>query len=266
MTRRSTTGFTLLEVLVSVAIFSIALTVLGLSLSSSRAALVETTGSSSAVQSLRKLYLSVQRDVQATAFGSSETAASLTANGGGLTGDAIWFLSAWDSARETTIKSSLGTPLWQRNILYYTAVPSNHSALYGFTCSGGTNGLGYDVHCPHKVLIRKVIDSGAVTTPTDEATQETLIPPADIAQYLTPPTGFVVPLNPGNGELEARVICPKLLNFRATRVTAPVEEIRFEARSTALTDLGKSTSVGNTNLQFAPQTESIEFSIFPQNS
>lgn len=263
--RKNNPGFTLVEVLTTVVIFSIALTVLAMALTSSKNILNETTSSSDAAQSLRKLYINLETDLHCTSFQESETNPSLVGSGAGLTGDAIWFLSAVDPATGQVARASNGTPLWQRNVLYYTAVPTNHAALYGFNCAGGANADGYDVHCPHKVLIRKVIDFGTPTTPTNEASQELLIPAGSIAAYLTPPTGFNVPLtNPG--EEEGQVLISQLLTFRAQRGPGALPtEIHIEAKCTSLKELGKKTAVGSTNLENAPETESIEFSIFPQN-
>lgn len=259
-------AFTLLEVIVSISVFSIALVVLGVALSSSKAALVETTGSSDAAQSLRKLYLSLEQGIHQTSFETSDSTTSLTAPGGGLSGDAIWFLSAADPATGAVDRAEDGTPRWLRNVLYYPAVPTNHTALYGTSCAGGVDVDGYDVFCPHKVLIRKVIDYGSATTYQGSGPEEGLIPAADINQYLTAPTGFSVGVDTSKGEEESRVLVPRLLTFRAWRAPAALaEEIGFLARCTSIQELGKATRVGSVSLETAPQTESMEFSIFPQN-
>jgi prepilin-type N-terminal cleavage/methylation domain-containing protein len=260
-------GFTLLETVVSISIFSVALMVLGLALTSSRNLLAETTGSSNASQELRKVYLALEEDIRASAYSETETGVSIVGPGSGISGDAFWFLSAKDPATGISARASNGRPLWQRNILYYTAVPTNHAALYGYDCTGGANSDGYDVQCPHKVLIRKVIDSGGVTTPTDEATQESLLAPSAIATHLTAPAGFLVPLS-GASEEEAKVVAPAVLTFRVAK--APVsatwpDELSFSLQATSLQELGKGVAVGTTDLESAPQTESMEFSIFPEN-
>lgn len=260
-------GFTLLEVLVALSVFSIALAILGAALASSRSLLTNTSGSADATQTLRKVFLALNKDVKSTAFPRCDTANSLVAPGGGLTGDVFWCLSAEDPATGKEVRSQYGLPVWQRNIIYYTAVPLNHSALYGFTCVGGADANGYDVFCPHKVLIRKVVDSGTVTTPSNPATEEKLIPAGSIKSYLSAPTGFVVPLT-GAGTEEARVVAPRLLTFQvklAPSVATLPTEVAFKIQATALQDLGKSTAVGKTDLSQAPQTESMEFSLFPEN-
>ena len=265
--RNQKRAFTILEVIVTCAVFSIAMVVLAYALTASKTLLADTSGSSAASQSMRKVYLELEEDLRSSAFAKTAVGQSMAAPGTGVSGDVLWFLSSEDPVTGAKVWGKNGEPLWQRNILYYTAVPTNHSTLYGFNCTGGSNTDGYDVHCPHKVLIRKVIDSGPTTVPTDESTQETILAAGDIASYLTVPTGFKVPItNPGVDE--AKVIAPALLTFRAQRAPDAVnypDELRLKLQATALEDLGKSTALGTADLEQARQTETMEFSIFPVN-
>lgn len=260
-------GFTLIELMVSFAVFSIALTVLAATFASSRRLLAETTGSSDASQKLRRVYLSLERELRSSAYDRVEVANSPVGPGSGFSGDVVWFLSAEDPVTGVRARGSNGRPLWQRNILYYPAIPTNHASLYGFNCAGGSNSQGYDVHCPHKVLVRKVIDSGSPTDPSNEASEESLIAPGTIGAYLSAPTGFTVPLT-GAGTEQATVVSPSLLSFRAAKaplVPGALEELTFTIQATSLLELGKSVAVGSTDLQLAPQTETMEFSIVPEN-
>ena len=260
-------GFTLLEMIVVLGIFSLALSILAFTLISSRKLLVDTTGGAEASQKLRKVYLSLEEDLRSSSFATPAVANSVTTTGGGLAGDAFWCLSSEDPVTEQRARGSDGRALWQRNILYYPTVPSNHATLYGSVCSGGANAEGYDSVCPHKVLVRKVIDSGPATTPADPDSVETLLTVADITSYLSAPTGFQASLV-GAGSQEARVLLPNLLTFRVQRAPEPTrwaDELRFRIKITALDDLGKSVALGTADLDRAPQTEELEFSIFPEN-
>lgn len=265
--RQSSRGFSVVELLISFVVFSIAMAVLAVTFVASQRLLAETTGSSDASQQLRRAYLNLEREIRSSAFDRVRVQSGPAAPGPGFTGDVVWFLSAEDPLTGIRARGSNGRSLWQRNILYYTAIPTNHSALYGFNCAGGANSEGYDVYCPHKVLIRKVIDHGPATTPTNESSEETLIDPADIGTYLSAPTGFAVPLS-GAGTQQATVVAPSLLTFRASKapiVAAVDQEISFRLQATSLIDLGKSVAVGSTDLERAPQTESMDFSVFPEN-
>ena len=260
-------GVTLLEMIVVVSIFSVALSILAFTLMSSRKLLVDTAGGAEASLKLRKVYLALEEDLRSSSFTNTEVAASVPTSGGGLAGDAFWCLSSEDPVTEQRARGSDGRALWQRNILYYPTVPTNHATLYGSACSGGANPEGYDSVCPHKVLVRKVIDSGPATTPTDPGSVEALLPLADIAGYLSAPTGFQAPLV-GAGTEEARVLIPNLLTFRVQQAPEPArwaDELRFRIQITALDDLGKSVALGTTDLDRAAQTEELEFSIFPEN-
>ena len=262
--RRSKAGFTVAEILVSFFIFGLAMSILAYALVSSKNILAETVGSSDASQTLRKVYLSLEKDLRPGSYNFTDVTTSIGGPGSGTSGDALWFLSATDPATEAQARTNSARPLWLRNIVYYTAIPTNHASLYGSNCAGGANADGYDSFCPHKVLIRKTIDSGGPSVPGDEANEESLLTVGNIGAYLSAPTGFNVPLS---GAEDAHVVAPALLTFRVEK--APIasswpDELRFRIQATALEELGKTTKVGSTDLEAAPQTEVMEFSIFPE--
>lgn len=259
-------GFTILEVLISMSVFVLALVLLGGTLVLSKNLLRDTTESSNASQRLRKLYLTLESDLAEGSFSNMDSLQLAASPGSGAVGDAVWFLSSYDQANDRSARSSFGQPLWLRNVLYYVAVPTDHDTLYGYSCAGGSNADGYDSFCPHKMVIRKVIDRGTPSIPTDESTAEQLLTAGEVATFLSAPTGFSV-ISEANVE-EARVVGPGTLTFRINLgpVGGPVPgEVMISTQAVALAELGKSVNVGVQDLTTAPQTESMEYSIFPEN-
>ncbi len=200
-------------------------------------------------------------------FGRTQTPAGL---GGG---DAVWFLSAGgpDGSFE---RDTDGIPHWQRNILYYLAKPQGHDALYKMSCSGGSNPNGDDV-CPHKMLVRVVIDNPPVTVPWPDPpaaagpgdVPEELIDPAAIGAYLIAPDGLsVASILAQPGVEEARIITTGLLWFKAAPAPgAPTAGIEVDLRALAIKEASKIVPVGNVSVLNDPKTIHSVFSLFPNN-
>ncbi len=145
----------------------------------------------------------IQRDLSLTAYEHVRVSDSLNSLSG-KDGDALWFLSAVDPNTGEFIRDSMGRPRWQRNILYYMAVPTGLADL-GFSGTG-VNEDGYEVSYPYKVLVRKVIDN---PPPTDPTSEETLM--TDISAHLQAPAGYS--LDTSNAD-QVTVVAHDLLGFR----------------------------------------------------
>ncbi len=156
-------GFSVLELLIAMALF----TMLGLlgSMMLSQGALSwrRVSGEHSASLQLARAQRFLKLDLlqsSGSEMAQSVVPASLASSGDG---HALWFLSAIDPVTQQAARKPDGTPLWLQNILYYLVVPSTHS-----DCAGGAGPGGLDDRCPHKVLVRKVIDQappGDLTNP-----------------------------------------------------------------------------------------------------
>lgn len=210
---RNQPGVTLPELMVGFALFGILLLLLSLALAQSSEVWTRTSSSSNSQLELRKAYAPLSLDLQQTRFRKLQRATAPVSLAG-FDGDALWFLSAVDPVSGEPIRNSQGEPLWQRNILYYSVVPSNHTQVFGLSCVGGSDLQGYESRCPHKVLIRKVIDSGAPTGPTDEANPEELI--INVVPYLTRPNGYDISTMTEPGLESVRIEARELLSFRVT--------------------------------------------------
>lgn len=186
--------------------------------------------------------------------------------GGGSTGEAVWFLSPVDPVSGRMMRKEDGMPFWQRNVLYYVTIPTNHNELFGQSCAGGAGPGNLDDRCPHKLLVRKVIDSGAPTVPSDESSEETLIAEADIAPFLSQPTGHQLPAQAGVSE--AKVATGGLLYFRTVSAPAPRNipvELFVDLRALALEEAQRNVRVGSDSLFNSKYTRQGPFSIYLRN-
>lgn len=206
------------------------------------------------------------RQMQVDLLGSFSAATAVFPSPGpaGLSGDAVVMLSSRteDAADGPTCGTSEGAPYWQRNIIYYPARPT------GDSCAGGVNGDGYEDMCPHKVVIRKVVDSGAPTNPNLPVTnKEELL--ANIAPYLTQPAGLgVTGMLSEPGVTDVEIVATNLLTMRAEKdpdPNAPGEvKVTFQAFNE---DVGsRTTAIGTTNLGNHAKTQTHVLSVFPRNT
>ena len=98
---------------------------------------------------------SLQDELRQTSFNECK----VQAQSEGL-GDLICFLSALDEPSGEMLFQPDGSPFWQRNVIYYLALPPDHRC-------------GVPADCPHKRLLRLALDSGKPTTAdTDPAVSE----------------------------------------------------------------------------------------------
>ena len=200
-------GYTIIELLVGVSVASIVLTFTFFLLQSSLAGFRRVSGDQNASSQLSKAEASLSRDLFSASFQALNVADGPTSLVG-KDGDALCFLSAIDPVTQEFKRNDDGTPFWQRNILYYSVVPT--SLEVEFT-GGGLEEGGYEVSYPYKLLIRKVIDSGAPTVPTDTSTEEELL--TDITPYLERPDGY--DLSSEDAE-SYRVVTRNLVGFRVS--------------------------------------------------
>lgn len=169
---------------------------------------------------------------------------------------AIWCLSAVNPGTSRSVDGG-GRPFWQRNVLYYAVVASDDPCAGGASVAGGL-----DEMCPHKLLLRKVVDQAPATTPTQNP--ETFL--GDMSAYLTRPVGTRV--NPMLAEpaMESVSIVGKdLLTFDVKRDTEVACEIRITLQATNLVDASRKLSIGSTPLAGDPHTLTMTLSLFPKN-
>ena len=262
---RSERGVTLAELLIGFALFAIVGVFLAFAFSSATDVWRGVSGDTDAQTTINKARFHLSNDLRRTSFATVSIGRG-THSLGPTDSDVVWFLSAVDPATGAFLRKSDGTPFWQKNILYYAAVPNNHTLLYGFACTGGPDTEGYDEHCPHKILIRKVIDKDTATDPNDETTEETLLLPSDISTYLTRTDQLdSSAMNSEPGVSEHKIVTTGILGFRADKSPDPrwPDEVQVRLQSTALLSAQRELSIGNTPLSETRFTLDVTLPLYP---
>ncbi len=249
-------GFTILELIVAVTLGAFIAVISGLSLRNASKIFTNVSGRDAAVRNLIKARRILENELILVNLASNRcqiqpAPASL---GGDPDGDAINFLSAVNTTTGDTqlLTDGSGSPYYFRNVFYYLSVPTNHDALFGVTCTGGSE--GYDFNCPHKILLRGVQDQNPTFDPGDSSTQDTLLAP--LAASLVRPTSF-----PKTTALDT--VAANLLHFRVRR--SGTAELIVELSAVSLVDAGSKVGVGNRSFRTGPYTIQHQFSIFPKN-
>jgi hypothetical protein len=252
----------LLEALVAVSMFSVVMALVMGALVKSMEAWNKSSSQHTVEQTLFKARNALARDLQGASY--PQTTRTIGPSTGTAHSDALCFLSAVDPAtgevvlHDGTGDGERGSLKWQRNILYYAAVPANHAAHFGYSCTLAASPDGIDDQCPHKILVRQVIDG-----PDDPVTgNEVLLTPALIAPYLDLPDNLDVSPISGPDLEQARVITGSLLTFKVNRLD-PDSEIQIDLRAASIPDLQKTTPVGTVHLNDHPSTTGQLFSVFP---
>lgn len=234
-------GFSLIELVLSVAIFGLLTVVLAAALVSTQTLVGRIQGQADGDVQLKRAMVAVQRDLSQSSFLESSVAPGLTLSGARLS-DCPWFLSPRDPA-DIPHRKANGLPFWSCNVLYYLTLPTNHDAVFGRTCTLAADAQGYDQTCPHKVLIRLEVDQAPTTNYGDEDTEEELLPgPAGL---LLQPVGLNVGALATGPVRSARIVAGNLLTFRVRRpgLEAP-HSLEFELQSVALQAAQRKVAVG----------------------
>jgi len=244
---------------VTLACFFMILAVAGAIFSQAQSVSRHINGADRAQREMRRARATLERDLilaNSGQIGRSRMPDYL--GGGGDTGESLWFLSPVDPASGQTVLREDGKPCWQRNILYYITIPLNHDQLFGMHCQGGMGSNGFDDRCPHKVLVRRVIDSGHATV--DEATQETLLAGSAIGAYLVRPMNLQFP--------QGKLVATGLLHFSTLSGPPPASiptEIFVDLRSLSLEEAQRHARVGLDSF-FGSRFESrAPFSVYLRN-
>jgi len=248
-------GATLIEMGVALGIFSLLSLLLAVSFTKSHELWRRTSGGSNAQHTLRNLRNRLSRDISKTSFASVGTSVALSTLGP-KDGSALWFLSPVNHASGEFVRAGNGTPFWQHHIFYYVTVPKGHSDLVGLECTGGADAQGFEVQCPHKVVIRKVIDGEVAVDLDQESTKEKPFaetdPPTNVSQYLTRPQGLdTSKMLLESGVLEASVVCTGILSFNVSVGKDPGQprEIEIETASVSVAEAQRELRIGHVPLR-----------------
>lgn len=251
-TRKRCRGITIVESLIALSVVAVILGLTVLFLAQATESWRRVSGDQSAGLQLQKAEGWLRRDLELTAYETVRVAPGM-ANLNGSDGDALWFLSALDPATGQFLRNPDGTPRWQRNILYYSVVPSN---LGGTDFEGaGLNVNGYESSYPYKVLVRKQIDFGESTGPDDT---EQLI--TNIQPYLERPNGLEFASN----DAEVTLVAHHLLSFRAVPEDA-LRGVLLTLQAAGLEQARKAFPIGSQSLLDARFLLERRIEIFPAN-
>lgn len=256
-------GVTLAELIVGFAVFMLLMTLLTVALNKGRAIWNRATSSTSSQLQLRKSFVPLSKELEETEFETIRVAdgpSSLV----GKDGDAVWFLSAQDPVTGEFRRTDDGHPLWQRNVLFYSVVPDQHDKLIGYNCTGGQDKDGYEVRCPHKLLIKKVINyppgsSGPIVGSPDQE----LLP--SVKDYLTRPKGLDPNISVEKGVESTTIVARDILTFQVKLEpdSSRPGEVFLKLSSARIEEARRNVQIGNSSLDSF--TETFSFSVFPPN-
>jgi type II secretory pathway pseudopilin PulG len=264
-------GLGLLETLLALSLFALVGVFVVQIMSKSAKSWQRVLSEESATLQVAKAYDRLQRDLQlASIFELDVRNVPKTGDFGEKMGSAVWFLSAVDPATGQQVRTPAGEPFWQRNIVYYLVVPSDHDNVFGMSCTPkahGTNGL--DNVCPHKVLIRKEIDSRKLTSTDLTSQPEKLLTSSEVKDYLTRPTGYDTSSMLGETSKirDVKLVATNLLYFEAQKNPDPAlpGEVKLDLRSAAQKYPRSEVILGQTQLADHPSTTVRFYSVFPFN-
>lgn len=240
-------GFTIIELLVSASLFMLVLAMLFMVLKLGFETWRTVSARDSAQRQVRRLQLQLTRDVQRASTGGvtvAPTADFAGVSGGNFDGGILWFQSNVDLPSGLVIRDPSAVPIYQNTIVYYLAKPSNalHTSRYGYSCQNwvGANTADPDRVCPHKVLIRLVLQKVA-HAPPDYTPQDPTYTPAELGVHCVRPADLLLTNISGAEVIEKKVICDQILYFLPSRNGGAID---FDVRVTRAREAEAKVGVG----------------------
>lgn len=247
-------AFSLLELVVTLSLGAFIAMITAMSLRNASRVWTNTSSRDTAMRDLARARHSLEANLAQVSLAPNRMVinAAPASLGGGADGDCLQYLSATNSTTQqmTLLTDGSGSPYFFENLYYTITVPQNHDTLVGHSCTGGNEG-GYDYNCPHKVLLRGVVNENPAFTPGDPTTQDKLLSPLTLAR----PTGF-----PNSQALNTVAI--NLLTFQVKRQDC---ELLVDIRAVALRDAATRVGVGTRSFRRGGYTIEQRFSVFPKN-
>jgi prepilin-type N-terminal cleavage/methylation domain-containing protein len=268
--KRSTPlGFTLPELSLSMSLLAL-MTLAGFfMLQIAQKSFWKVTGNEDAALQLRKATRQIQRDLQVSNFSQTnvfKVPGSLPGSSAGFDSIALACLSCSTDGVGDVVTKAGGEPYWQRNVLYYLIVPQ------GDTCQGGIDPTTQcDDRCPHKVLVKKIIDLAPTTSPTGipSADIETMMTGLQAPMFLSRPNRTDVSAMASEaGVSQVSVVANQLLTMIVERQPDPniPLEVRIQLQAYNQAAGQKLVAVGTAPLSKNENTISQQLSLFPRNN
>ncbi len=233
-------GFTLLELMVNVALFSLVTALLLLALGEGLKLWQRIDSSNQVQKNLNQAFFYLRNDLEQADPGNIARKRVTSSAGNG---DVIWFLSAKDPAQTNRDLAFIRDPAtgaaeWQTNVSYYLIRPNNYQALSNGYLPAIDPDPNNDFYAPHKLLIRKIVDTGD---------PETLLSPVQVDQYTTAPNGFDLSgFGAEPGLVESKVVASSLLSFENALTN---NAATIDLRAARIREAEKSVAVGNVSLR-----------------
>ncbi len=242
-------GFTVIELMITLMLFGILSTVSFVAIREASVVWRKTSSRDAVSKSLGRAWNSLRKDLENIKFGSqSFTTQKVTASlGSGNDGDALCFLSPEDVNGDLAVADD-GAAFMVNNVIYYLIVPQNHDQLFGRHCTGGADAAGYEMQCPHKVLVRVTQDNNPTSGPSDpknNKSENVLIPAWNT--LLTRPTSLQ------GGTSQRKIVAANLLTFRILPDTTN-SMLQVEMSAVASEDAARNIALGSVQLGNSPYT------------
>jgi hypothetical protein len=256
-------AFALTELLLVTAMFSGFLLVSYLLLSSGMASWQRTANVQDVAFQLARARVALSEDLRQSSMASLAVSQLPNPGAGQTEGNVLWLLSALDPTSGEMARDEDGKPLWQRNILYYSTVPTDHDQLFGQSCQG------QDGRCPHKFLVRRVFDTGTVTTPSSpRGKMEKLMTPGEVKTRAQAPGGWELKIT-GPAAESQQLVASGLVDFQVRLAPAgsPWEdEVEVHLSGFDLQLAGQTLAgLGSQDLRNSPYTRHAVFAVYPGN-
>ncbi|MCA9780284.1 MAG: prepilin-type N-terminal cleavage/methylation domain-containing protein [Candidatus Eremiobacteraeota bacterium] len=244
MNRRS--GFSIPELLIVSFIFSIFMVASYFILTQGLAVWGKTESSQNSSFQLQKVRSALHRDLLAASHVELEAS-----------GSELWFLTSLTPDGEQA-QFDDGRPFWQRNVLYYLTTPLDHDKIFKMNCGSDPT------RCSHKILVRKVLDTGAVTNPAGLAsTQEALMSDKIVNAYALPTVDlYPAPENETVNQVDVIAVGLLSLSFVVDPKGVSRGEVEITVKGFDQTKTNEKINVGKDDLHKSQMTEELKFSVF----
>lgn len=256
-------GFSIPELLIVCGLFSIFSLVSYSLLNSGVKLWLSSESSRDVTEQLQKARAILQTDLKEASIDEILVSRTAQPDESFETGDILNLLSPYNPELENMGRRHDGTALWQRNVLYYSAIIKEHDRVFPVNCPGQSR----QSVCPHKVLVRRVLDTGVRTRPqSPDKEVETLLPLRDLKAELLIPDNLTSSLESSDTRRSPIVALGLVqVRFEFPAVGGLPGEVRVKLQGFDVSQAGKNV-LFNQDLSKSPYTHTVDFSVFPDNT
>lgn len=251
-------GYTMIEVMVTLAIAGILLTILALAVQMSDQAVRKATGSHDSSLLLKKAARRLRQDLLQTSRRETRIV-NISGPGGILEGQALCFLSSRDNQGVDQV-STAGGPKWMCNVIYYCVTPAQHDSFAGQSCTPALGPWGIDDRCSHKVLVRKEINQPDTSGPNPDP--EVLLSGSQLSSEVIRPTKLdISAILAGANCQKAEIIGTQMLGMA---VQSTSQGIQVRLATVDVSRASREKGIGSSSLLNTSYSQSYDFTIKPE--